>query len=93
MNFEWDEAKCRLNIEKHGISFEEAGELWSGFCITSHSIAKSKDGEFRNATLGMLKGKVVVAIWTKRKESIRLISIRRARDEEKELFYARIQHQ
>jgi len=29
LNFEWDEAKAKLNIRKHGVSFEEASTVFN----------------------------------------------------------------
>ena len=34
MKYEWDEAKNRKNLAKHGLSFEDAGEVFSGPCVT-----------------------------------------------------------
>jgi uncharacterized protein len=34
MKYEWDEAKNRKNIAKHGLSFEDAEQVFSGPCVT-----------------------------------------------------------
>lgn len=86
MEFEWDETKDRLNLQKHGISLGEAVNIWSDIHIDVENIAKSKDGEVRHATLGILNNEVMVAIWTKRSDKIRLISVRRARYAEEKTF-------
>ena len=49
-------------------------------------IAYSEDGENRSATIGAVAGVIYTAIWTLRGSSIRLISVRRARSNEKEAF-------
>ena len=34
MKYEWDEAKNRKNVAKHGLSFEDAEQVFSGPCVT-----------------------------------------------------------
>jgi uncharacterized protein len=80
MDFEWDEAKRLGNIEKHGVDFLRAQLLFDGRpVITAPSLRRS---EARYATTGKIGGRFYTVIWTWRGEAIRLISVRRARDEE-----------
>lgn len=44
MQFEWDEAKNRLNIAKHGISFDLAKEIFSGRRVTWIDDAEDQQG-------------------------------------------------
>lgn len=90
MDFEWDPNKSAFNKKKHGISFKEATEIWQGPHFTANSLARSNDGEERGGTIGLIKGDVYTAIWTKRKKKVRLISVRRSRDGEKEIFWKKI---
>lgn len=84
MEFEFDLQKSKLNKPKHGIDFEQARELWNDpDCIGFP--AKSED-EDRFALLAMLKGKLWVAFYTYRDEKIRIISTRRARTNERNLY-------
>ncbi len=89
MKFEWDRAKGVLNHKKHRVSFEEAVAIWDGTCVEIENIAHS-DGEFRSATVGMIDNKLYVAIWTRRGEKIRIISVRRARKNEEKAFFETI---
>ena len=84
--FEWNQQKSELNKKKHGVSFQEALEIWQTVNLTASDIASSKDGESRSATIGFVRGKLHTVIWTKREDKIRIISVRRARDGEKEVF-------
>ena len=34
MKYEWDDAKNRKNFAKHGLSFEDAGQVFAGPCVT-----------------------------------------------------------
>jgi uncharacterized DUF497 family protein len=84
MEFEFNSQKSKLNKAKHGIDFEQAQDLWSdpdgiGF------PAKSED-EDRFALLAMHKGKLWVAFYTYRDKKIRIISTRRARTNERNLY-------
>ncbi|MBI4208183.1 MAG: BrnT family toxin [Deltaproteobacteria bacterium] len=91
MEFEWNPAKSEANRIKHGIGFEEATALWDDAYFEVKEIARSKDGETRNATLGKMGDKIYVAIWTERGNKARLITVRRARKNEKEIFLKKIQ--
>ena len=86
MKFEWDELKSTVNLKKHGVTFAQATEVWKGVHLTVSDIAKSSDGEKRSATIGFIGNHIYTAIWTRRKGRIRLISVRRSRDGEKEVF-------
>lgn len=86
IEFEWDENKNQVNRDKHGVSFEEAKEIWMQDYMEVQELVHPKGEEVRNATMGLIGGEVYVAIWTLRENRIRLISVRRARDYEKEAF-------
>ena len=84
LKFEWDENKNRINIQKHGVSFEEATILFE----TSDLIleAKNVDEEKRFALIGKYNSKCYVCIFTYRCDKIRIISVRRCRKKE-EAYY------
>ncbi len=90
MEFEWDTAKDQANRIKHGLSFEKAAAIWDSVHLEVEDIARSEDGESRSATIGWIEGKLYLAVWTKRKEKIRLISVRRARANEERIFREKI---
>lgn len=90
MKFIWDPKKSQENKQKHGVSFEEAMRIWEKERLEVKNLAYVKEGESRNATLGFIDDKVFLAIWCYRKESIRLISVRRARKNEEKVFYKKI---
>ena len=84
MEFEYDLAKSDLNKAKHGLDFEAAQSLWNDpDCVGF--LAKSED-EDRFALLAMLKGKLWVAFYTPRENKTRIISVRRARINERKLY-------
>lgn len=82
--FEFDVEKSDANLKKHGIDFVTAQELWNDenrFIIS----AKSKT-ETRYAAFGKIGVKLWTAVYTMRDENIRLISVRRSRDDETEIY-------
>ena len=83
MKFEWDENKNRQNKQKHGISFEEAQEIFNGIVFTA--IDDRLDyGEIREISIGAIGGVVIVTVaHTERQGKIRLISARKATSKEK----------
>ena len=86
--FEFDNAKSVGNKLKHGIDFVEAQALWADDDMVVVS-AEMSDGEIRWAALGMHEGKNWTAFFTWRNEFVRLFSVRRSRQNEKDLYYSR----
>lgn len=84
MEFEFDEAKSRSNKSKHGVDFVEAQALWDDPDLLE--IPLESDDEPRVLFVGRMDGKHWSAIVTYRQERIRIISVRRSRNEEKELY-------
>lgn len=89
MRFEWDENKRQININKHGIDFVDAEDVFKGKTLTVEDV-RFDYGEQRFITLGLMKGRVVVIVHTERDDAIRLISIRKASQYEKKSYCSRI---
>lgn len=88
MTFEWDEEKNKINIKKHGISFSEAVRVFlDEKRIEKYDAEHLTLEEERIKVLGIVN-KVVVVIYTERKENIRLISARFAEKEEINEYYS-----
>lgn len=85
LNFEFDVAKSTANCGKHGIDFLEAQQLWED--ENRLEITARTEDEPRYVLIAALSQKLGSAFFTYRKGSIRLISVRRARKEERELYY------
>jgi uncharacterized protein len=83
-SFEFDEQKSQINLEKHGIDFLQAQNLWSDPYLIEIP-AKTVD-EPRFIVIGRIKGKHWSAVITHRSKNIRIISVRRARPEEVILY-------
>ena len=77
--FERDDEKRRRNVEKHGIDFEEAVEIFYGPYLTRRSDRKQ---EVRWLAVGESQGRIIAVAFTRRNGRIRIISARRARQNE-----------
>ena len=84
MPFEYDPHKSDSNRAKHGIDFEQAQALWDDEAFLEVP-ARNLD-EPRFLVIGKINGKYWSAVITYRGENIRIISARRSRDEEIDLY-------
>jgi uncharacterized DUF497 family protein len=86
VEFEFDPAKSESNQIKHGIDFVAAQSLWRDpdrLEIQARSLT-----EPRTQIIGAIGRQVWSAFITTRGERVRIISVRRARDEEEERYRA-----
>ena len=84
MEFEFDQYKSAANQHKHGIDFVDAQLLWQD-SMHVEVPARTVD-EPRSLVIGQIKGKIWSAVVTYRQEKIRIISVRRSRDEEVAIY-------
>lgn len=80
MPFEYDPDKSMTNKVKPGIDFEEAQRLWDDPWLLEVP-ARTAD-EPRLLSIGRIEDRYWAAVWTPRGGAIRIISVRRAREEE-----------
>ncbi|MDR7124503.1 BrnT family toxin [Pseudotabrizicola sp. 4114] len=84
-DFEWDETKRLATLEKHSIDFVAAVEIF----LNAHLLLPARsDIEERRIAVGLMKGKVLAVVHTRRGGTIRIITARRARNHEREQFEA-----
>ena len=88
MSIEFDPAKAKANLRKHGISFAHAEQaLHDPMALTIED--PDSRGEHRFITLGVDSlGRLLVVVHTKREERSRLISARKASPGEGEKYHA-----
>ncbi len=53
---EWDDAKAKSNLAKHGVSFEAARRVFDDAFAFERLDIGSQDGEARILTIGMVNG-------------------------------------
>ncbi len=86
MVFEWDEAKNRSNIRKHGFNFAEAEKMFHGFLLVRPDT-KEDYGEERWIGIGMIQDRCAfVAFAPRLHDTIRIISLRKANHEERKEY-------
>jgi len=88
MYFIWDENKNRINVKKHGVSFEQACKVFDDArklekFDTVHSIL-----EDRSIIIGQAEANLLFVVNTEiDNETIRIISARKANKKEQEVYY------
>lgn len=84
MNFEFDEKKSSNNKLKHGLDFIEAQEIWDD--PERVEVPARTTGEPLIMIIGRIGQSIWTGIYTIRNKNIRLISVRKARKDEKEIY-------
>jgi hypothetical protein len=75
MKFEWDPRKARLNVAKHGVSFDEATTVFYDPLSATFDDPDRSVGERRFITIGYSsRGRLLVVAHTDRGEATRIIS-------------------
>ena len=80
--FEWDEAKNRANLQRHGINFERASQVFDR-PIRQFEDDRRDYGERRYRCVGIVDDELFTVIYTWRNGVVRIISARRARRDER----------
>lgn len=84
MEFEFDPKKSAENKGKHGIDFNEAQALWNDSALVE--IPARVTDEPRWLLIGRIDTKHWSAVITRRGENLRIISVRRSREEEVSIY-------
>jgi uncharacterized protein len=86
MNFEWDELKNEINIDKHGFDFADAYQIFDLPMVVDLD-ERSNYGEDRWIGTGLLNERVVVVIFTEPdRKTTRIISLRKALSHERRRY-------
>lgn len=84
MEFEFDPKKSESNKQKHGIDFYESQELWDDPDLMEIPLTTSDEPRF--LVIGRILEKHWSGIITYREDKIRIISVRRSRKEEVDIY-------
>jgi uncharacterized DUF497 family protein len=84
MDFEFYKNKSEANKQKHGIDFDEAKKLWDDPDYLEIPVKTNDEPRF--LVIGKISGKNWTGVITYRNERIRIISIRRSRKEEIDIY-------
>jgi uncharacterized DUF497 family protein len=86
LEFEWDEEKRWSNLQKHGVDFVRACQIFEGYTVEFEDN-RYNYGEERFVAIGQTGGQVLTVVYTLRGEVIRLISARKATKYETRIYY------
>jgi uncharacterized protein len=87
MRFNWDLQKASSNIQKHGVTLEEAVTVFGDLLAVTIEDPKHSAGEIRLITIGMSRSqRLLVISHTDRGEQVRLISARLATRRERKTY-------
>lgn len=92
MILEWNQAKNRSNIRKHGFDFADAEEMFRGLLIVDPDTREDY-GEKRWVGIGSIRGRIAHVVFTKpSQETVRIISLRKATSRERKQYEKEIQN-
>ena len=87
MIYEWNAAKARANLQKHGVSFEEAATVFLDPLALTFSDPDHSLGEEREITIGNTGAQLVVLVsHCQRGDRTRIISARKATRKERKQY-------
>ena len=87
MQFEWDATKATSNLHKHGVSFDEAVSVFSDAMTLTFADTDHYESEDRSRSYGISsKKRLLVVVHTERRNSVRIISARKATRYEKSIY-------
>ena len=86
MRFTWTESKRRSNLAKHGLDFADAKKVFAGPMVLFED-QRTDYGEQRVIGIGLLVELVVFIVHVETDDTIRIVSMRRANNDETNLFY------
>ena len=89
MRFEWDGEKAAANLRKHGVSFDEAAEVFDDPNAVGDYDPEHSDAEHRFFVIGLSSRHLLYVVYAERAgDVVRVISARRANRSEHK-FYGR----
>ncbi len=86
MRIEFDPVKDRINREKHGVGLDAASEIFATPSVQWISL-RERQGEVRYIAVGLLNEVEFSCVFTTRGQVARIISVSRARHEERDRFW------
>ena len=87
MDFEWDADKADANVQKHGVTFDEAQGVFADPLAETNPDLDHSEGEARFVLLGQSRfGRLLIVVFTERGEKVRIISARIATKTERRTY-------
>lgn len=89
MNITFDPAKRDATLANRGLDFADAAEVFAGATF-EWADDRADYGEARIIAVGMLRGRMVVVVYTERPTGRHIISMRKANDREQQRYHSRL---
>ena len=87
LEFEWNQQKAKSNLQKHGVSFIEAVDVFNDDFSSTVLDPDSSRGEFRYLTFGRTSAfRYLVVSYTERSDRVRIISARKMTPRERKAY-------
>jgi uncharacterized DUF497 family protein len=87
VDFEWDETKATSNLEKHGVSFEEAGSVFADPLYVDFFDPDHSDEEQRYLIIGMSEaGRLLIVSYAERDDMVRIVTARELTASERKVY-------
>ncbi len=86
MRFEWDPAKRKVNLRRHGVDFKIVPRIFEG-PVLERRDDRFVYGESRWIAIGMVSATELTVCYTDRGQRRRIISARQANRHEREAYY------
>ncbi|HEY8565042.1 MAG TPA: BrnT family toxin [Beijerinckiaceae bacterium] len=85
MRITFDPEKRDVTLRSRGLDFLDCVEVFAGPTASFEDV-RFDYGETRVVTVGLLRGRMVIVVWTARGEARHVISMRKANDREKQRY-------
>jgi len=87
VRFEWDDQKARANVEKHGVTFGEATEVFDDPNALEDYDPDHSDEESRFIIIGLSSRRLLYVVYAERAvDTVRIISARKAHQVEQKNY-------
>ena len=90
MQIEYGASKRQKTLDARGLDFESIVAVFDAFHLIRTDDRKDY-GEVRHIMLGALEGRPVICVWTRRGDAIRVISMRMADDDERDIYWRELE--
>jgi uncharacterized protein len=90
MRITFDPAKRAWTLRERGLDFVHVAEVFAGPTF-DRADERHDYGELRIVTVGYLRGRMVIVVWTPRRDARHVISMRKANERERKRYAAQIE--
>lgn len=82
----WDEAKRKSNLKKHGLDFRDAYLVYENPDKCTYDASRADEYRLMDVALAVVKGRLLMLVYTERGNEVRVISFRNASRTERKQY-------